>query len=294
MKTGSIVLRRSGLGIVLTAALTLPFATQAFASTAQAGDAASNAVERVTSGTQISADGTPDSLNQAVDLGHGASLRVAGSDAQRELINNRAVYANSATGASSVVQKVDNSTQVLTVIDGASSPSSYRFDLNLPAGDHLVSGPDGSVLISTTDNVIVGDIATPWAKDAKGVNLPTTYTIDGNSVTQNVNLEGAAFPVVADPRVTFGFYAYVTFTRSETTRIAPNSSYVTLTAAACGLIPLPGVNVACAIIVGAAAINLSNVFKNAASQNGKCAQMRFNYLIPGQVGSYAGASVVNC
>jgi hypothetical protein len=43
-------------------------------------------------------------------------------------------------------------------------------------------------------------IAKPWAKDANGVDLKTSYSvIGGNTLRQKIDLKNAVFPVVADP-----------------------------------------------------------------------------------------------
>lgn len=206
-------------------------------------------------------------------------------------MDGRAVYTNSNKQSSSVVQAVGDSTQILTVIEGSSAPSAYTFGFDLKPGTELIEGTDGAILIAQGD-LIVGEIAAPWAVDANGRQVPTSYEIVGSSITQKVNHTGAAYPVVADPSVSFGVFVYVKFNRSETSSIAGIADYGSLVSAACGLIPVPGASVACAVIVGAAAIQLGNNFKNAAA-SGRCVEMRFNY-IPPLIGGYVGSSIVNC
>ena len=54
-----------------------------------------------------------------------------------------------------------------------------------------MSGPDGAFLAG---------IVAPWAKDANGNDLPTSYRVEGTSVVQVVDFDATtAFPVVADP-----------------------------------------------------------------------------------------------
>lgn len=91
---------------------------------------------------------------------------------------------------------------------------------------------DGSFWIvndATLENV--GLVEAPWAVDAKGKQLATQYQVlaDG-TVRQNVDVKGATFPVVADPRVSFGTWAgvvpvaYITYSRSETSTVAYNAA----------------------------------------------------------------------
>ena len=59
---------------------------------------------------------------------------------------------------------------------------------------------DGSVSLIGAGGKWLGGIATPWAKDANGKSVPTSYSIDGNKLTQHVSFDSTtAFPVVADP-----------------------------------------------------------------------------------------------
>ncbi|MER5866479.1 hypothetical protein [Kitasatospora sp. NPDC002040] len=105
-------------------------------------------------------------------------------------------------------------------LNSASAPSSYAFPVTLPADTHLaVDELDGSALIvrehvSDTDPAVlleeIGRIQKPWARDAAGRTWPTSYTVQGNTLTLNIDLTPAAvaggtvspvFPVVADPSV---------------------------------------------------------------------------------------------
>ncbi|MFF2296394.1 hypothetical protein [Arthrobacter sp. NPDC058127] len=44
-------------------------------------------------------------------------------------------------------------------------------------------------------------ISAPWALDSNGKKLPTSYTVNGSKITQHVNTNGAAYPIVADPSI---------------------------------------------------------------------------------------------
>jgi hypothetical protein len=59
----------------------------------------------------------------------------------------------------------------------------------------------GGMTVSDSTGNFVNTILAPWAKDANGKNLPTSYSVSGDVVTQHVDPKGAAFPVVADPRL---------------------------------------------------------------------------------------------
>lgn len=54
--------------------------------------------------------------------------------------------------------------------------------------------------IFTIEPLILGTFALPWAKDANGKPVATSYRIDGDSIVQTLKFDAnTAFPVVADP-----------------------------------------------------------------------------------------------
>ncbi|OUE29517.1 hypothetical protein BFL35_15015 [Clavibacter michiganensis] len=49
-----------------------------------------------------------------------------------------------------------------------------------------------------------GRIDAPWALGADGKPVSTHFSLEGDTLTQTIDAEGAAFPVVVDPLVTLG------------------------------------------------------------------------------------------
>lgn len=133
---------------------------------------------------------------------------------------------NSGKALPSFVQTTANSVRMMAIISDTSK-SSVNYSLNLPAGAGLVPRPDGSLAISREivgpDPIAgifrteeFGTIAAPWASDANGVALATSYSYANGVLTQSIDTTGAVFPVVADPWMTSGWYLYVHFSRAET------------------------------------------------------------------------------
>ncbi len=58
---------------------------------------------------------------------------------------------------------------------------------------------DGSVRFFDTGGDEVAGILAPWAIDAEANVVPTRYTLDGTTLVQTVDHQGAIYPVVADP-----------------------------------------------------------------------------------------------
>lgn len=88
------------------------------------------------------------------------------------------------------------------------------------AGHKMEADPLGGVLvINNATGKFDGRISAPWAYDATGKALPTSFTISGDTITQHVDATGAVFPVVADPHYTWGWISgTVYFNKTETAK----------------------------------------------------------------------------
>lgn len=162
--------------------------------------------------------------------------------------------------------------------------SSARFDVDVPAGSRLKALPTGEVVIIDDSDpkqvTIHGAAEAPWAVDALGKQLATTYrVVDGNTVEQVVDTTDAAFPVVADPKWSLGWYwtspvAYAKYSRSETYRIGfGRSTPVYIASVMCVAVPT-GLGVAiCAAIVNAM-WNDAQITAQQAYRAGRCLTVR--------------------
>lgn len=97
----------------------------------------------------------------------------------------------------------------LLVIDNHEASTEYRFENAVPEGHTAKAHPDGSVSFIDIDGNESGGIAAPWALDANGEEVPTRYALDGTTLIQTVDHEGAAYPVVADPAWFLAVYVAV-------------------------------------------------------------------------------------
>jgi hypothetical protein len=151
----------------------------------------SNGIAVETNGTTFSV--TPPGANNADDSTKIAAGVVA--------------YKNDDTAA--VVQNTDTGIRMMTVIDNASAPTDYKYNVDLPAGGSIVLNDDGSASVLDSDNTPIAYVPVPWAKDANGTPVQTHFTTDGTSLTQHVqhNVAGVAYPVTADPWWSFLFTA---------------------------------------------------------------------------------------
>lgn len=107
---------------------------------------------------------------------------------------------------SSVEQR--NSVRTMISIPNVDAPKEYSFDYNLPDGWSLIMGKDlgnsdianDAVGIINEDGYAVAVIDSPWAIDAAGNALETTYRIDGSTLIQEIMFDQSTlFPILADP-----------------------------------------------------------------------------------------------
>jgi hypothetical protein len=180
----------------------------------------------------------------------------------------------------------DGGLQVLVVIDDVTAPTEYRFDMTVPDGATLRATVDGGAEVVGSDGVVVTAVAPPWAVDANGASVPTSYRIEGFTLVQAVAHHGAVHPVVADPNigncVWWQAACTVYFSTIETRRIADGTIGATAVTLACGLAGGPYAAFMCA----AHGANLVLGAQNARAQ-GKCLKVRvYAAYLPPVPGSF--------
>lgn len=129
------------------------------------------------------------------------------ADDSTKIATGVVAYKNDDTAA--VVQNTDTGIRMMTVIDNASAPTDYKYNVDLPTGGSIVLNDDGSASVLGSDNTPIAYVPVPWAKDANGNTVQTHFTTDGTSLTQHVqhNVDDVAYPVTADPWWSFLFTA---------------------------------------------------------------------------------------
>ncbi len=139
-----------------------------------------------------------------------------------QTIDNQVVFSNKNAKFDVVVEALDGGVRQVINLKDSSAPTEYDFPVSLEVGDKIVVNDDGSamvttplsekekakreelsktapagVLIPTYDTKFV--LAKPWAKDANGKELKTSYSVFGSNLRQTIETKDAAFPIVADP-----------------------------------------------------------------------------------------------
>ncbi len=171
--------------------------------------------------------------------------------------------------------------RALIVIDGDLAPTEYVFPLELPDGASLEPSDGGSVDIVDEAGSTIAFVAPPWAVDANGRPLTTSFEVRGDTLVQHVDHRGAAYPVVADPWVQ-GDCGWATctirFDRAATRNARDAGWLVAAAAGACAVVG--GVT---AIICGAAIAPSAVVIAVAAGryyEEGKCLGIKFTKTYP--------------
>lgn len=110
------------------------------------------------------------------------------------------VYEDALPGVDVVAQAVDGGVRQVYVLDSPQAQTSISFTAG-GADSTLVSNSDGTITATDAAGAEIAGINTPWAVDANGAELPTSYVINGNTVTQQIDVAGATYPVTADPTI---------------------------------------------------------------------------------------------
>lgn len=154
--------------------------------------------------------------------------------------------------------------------------------------------PEGGAVILDAEGVTVAIAEVPWAKEATGAAVPTSYTVEGNTLTQHVSFDAdTAFPVVADPTWWQEWWGYaIKLTKSETANAGGKGGFSAIIGAACGYIPIVHARVACLAIVGFKATSLVTVTQEAARQ-GRCLQINIPFPVAGVGSSYLTMNFTN-
>ena len=223
-----------------------------------------------------------------LNVGIGAQVSVGlpgatAADSGRTASDGTVVYTHAARSASVAAQALpDGGAQLLVAIDGADAPSEYAFPVTLPAGVQLRTSGDGGYFAKFPGGKVL-TIAAPWARDAAGKTVPTAYRLEGQTLIQTVAHAGFAYPVVADPTVSYSWWNMtIYFNKADTITMATGVGGVALIAA---LIPDVTVTKVIAAVAGALALLAGD-----ALARGKCVKIvKYAYISLGTPQEYGGS-----
>lgn len=144
------------------------------------------------------------SENDATTFESGISVSRSLSSAT---VNKSGLTVNvAAEGATADVTVLSDGARIMSLLDEGDSDAT--FTVELPANTSLVADNEGFLIVGDAGGtkLVLGAIETPWAVDADGTQLATSYTLNGTVLTQHVQTQGAKYPIVADPTITIGLW----------------------------------------------------------------------------------------
>lgn len=258
----------------LTAAITVSLAGTAGHSAGSEADQITTAITRATAGM---GEVTP-SGGAVIPATSADPIRISGPQGDLAIglpgspaaavhtFTGTTIYPSAGSADVAVQTLADGTVRALVAIADASAPTEYRFPMTLPAGARLESTPDGGVTI-LNDEATIGAVATPWAKDAHGAMVPTRYHLDGTTLVQAVDFNShTAFPVIADPKITYGFGVYLNLWGREARAIGIEYAAIlgTGVVVSCTLtskLPHPILRSIAVMACGAISLNLLKLFQ---------------------------------
>ena len=167
------------------------------------------------SGSSVHLPNSPEEPTRLTDNNSG-TLSLYGHQGSLKRGENFAITEGENT---TVIQKKEqNSVQIAKILK-KEKDTQQIFTVKTDKPSKLQKLNDGSINIVSNQNngprVTYGTIDKPWAVDAEGKKLPTSYSIDGNKIIQKINTRGASYPIVADPKVTWGWGMYINMKGEE-------------------------------------------------------------------------------
>jgi len=191
--------------------------------------------------------------------------------------------ASSAAAPNKATVVAKDFTTSASIIPNASAPHDFAFQTKLPAGTAIRSdGAAGLEFVKTGPSTTaglrlvkwLGHLGAPWAVDAHGNSVPTSYSVAGTVITQHVKTTASTvFPVVARPNAYWPFsVSDVVFTSSATAQVRSPAALLSLRSSVCALVGASPASYTCAAVaynkVGISAV------ATFASANNRCLALR--------------------
>jgi len=184
---------------------------------------------------------------------------------QEPTLNQGALAYQTSSVTTSLLALEDGQVSIQTKLRSSASPRRFTYRFTGHAVPQLLA--DGSVDLSTITAdgtaVKIGHVEAPWAIDAAGRSVRTSYEVTSNALVQTVYpAEDTTFPVLADPTwgVTLGISPTAYFNKHETYQLQFAGNY----AAICGVVGLADavLGVLCGLNIAANTATARRAVKN--------------------------------
>ncbi len=151
-----------------------------------------------TSPTQL-----PATADGPIEVGDGVHVQMPASrDHEAVQVGQMSLfYPETETTTDTMLAPVAGGAEVFEQLRSAESPEELRFAVETPDGGHLTATPGGGAEILDSGGTGVEEVAPPTAIDAQGASVPTTMSVEGDSLVLDVELAATqpAYPVLVDP-----------------------------------------------------------------------------------------------
>ena len=147
----------------------------------------------------------PAHLGEGIGLpGPEVGIAVAGAPEEQTPSDVEGVYAfypNVAENTDLLVAPTPSGVEMMTDIRSAEAPPATTYEVSMPAGAELKTGPKGAVEVTEGERTLAL-IPPPSATDAAGNPVTVTQRVEGHDLTVEVSPGPAAeFPILVDPTV---------------------------------------------------------------------------------------------
>ncbi|MFE7469360.1 DNRLRE domain-containing protein [Streptomyces sp. NPDC057499] len=153
-----------------------------------------------------------DGRNNSIDVKNSLmpnQLSIPEAGTKGTQVGGNVVYSSTGPVDTVVQPTADGGSRTLNILKNSTAPKTYETSFQIPTGMSAVTHDDGSVSLYSAgdDNAekapakeAAAFFDAPWAKDANGKDVPTSYKVVGNKIVQEVGFSStSAFPIVIDP-----------------------------------------------------------------------------------------------
>lgn len=135
------------------------------------------------------------------------SIEVPGLAGEARVNDQLIAQADPIGESETVVQSHDHGLRVIEVIHGPSAPGEYLTHFSSDREIDPVFMEDGTIFLHDTEGDYLGHLDPPWAVDANGKSVPTSYSWRDGTLVQHVEHSSGdyQYPIVSDPTWNYTF-----------------------------------------------------------------------------------------
>jgi YD repeat-containing protein len=138
-----------------------------------------------------------------VEVGEGVQIQIpTTSDHEAVQVGETSLfYPETEPATDTMLAPVAGGVEVFAQLRSPESPEELGFEVEVPDGAELVATPGGGAQVVDSEGAELEEVPPPSTVDAQGASVPTTMTVEGDSLVLAVDLAGSqvAYPALVDP-----------------------------------------------------------------------------------------------